>query len=165
MKFQYEGFNNVGQAKKGEIEAPDEGKAAELLRDEGIFAQKLVGEGETLKTVLPGNDTTKPDKMVMPWQDPEPPKLEDDEEFKKARERQKRIDERLFKKPAETKTLIMPEREWKANLKHNLDAIDEVVAQFKKLRPKADKRTTAAKDAAVDELVGQAIKRAVAEAL
>lgn len=170
MKFKYEGFNNMGQARKGEVEAPSEGKAVELLREDGIFAQKIVGEGEVLETVLPGNDEAPKEAMVMPWQDPAPAESKIiDPAPPKAK--LPAIVPGFPAKPAETKTIIVPGCKWKSNLKNNLDAIDEVVMHFEKLRPKSkkatelDKRITAAKNAAVDELVSQAIKKAVAEAL
>lgn len=171
MKFTYEGFNNVGQAKKGEIEAPDEGKAAELLRDDGIFAQKLCGEGEKLKTVLPGNDTAKSD-MLMPWQEPAPSKpimgsvtiapdpVPQNKDFKEYWKQQR------MSMPSEKPTIIIPAKEWKHNFKSNLKAIDEVLAYYEKSKdlPKFPAATIkAAKAAAVQELLKQAIMKAVAE--
>ena len=52
MKFKYEGFLRNGSIKRGSIEAEDTGKAAEMLREEGIFAQQLVQAEQELKPIL-----------------------------------------------------------------------------------------------------------------
>jgi len=185
MKFAYEGFTALGEAKKDVIEAKDQGEAAKLLREKGIFAQNIAAEADgALKTVLPGNDKKKAD-MVMPWQDPaEESQIIDTQKESKAKARYQIIDtqkeskakarydahralqEPLPAEPAKTLTIILPTKEWKRRLKAHLDAIDEVVEQFEKLRPpKKHPTITAAKKAAVEELVKQAIMKAVADAI
>jgi len=170
MKFAYEGFTALGEAKKDVIEAKDQGEAAKLLREKGIFAQNIAAEADgALKTVLPGNDKKKAD-MVMPWQDPaEESQIIDPQKESKAKARydaHRALQEPLPAEPAKTLTIILPTKEWKRRLKAHLDAIDEVVEQFEKLRPpKKHPTITAAKKAAVEELVKQAIMKAVADAI
>lgn len=55
MKFCYEGFTSSGEVKRGEVDAASEVKVAEMLRDQGIYAQRIEEKGpEPMKTVLPG---------------------------------------------------------------------------------------------------------------
>jgi hypothetical protein len=59
MKYRYEGFNKVGSIKRGTVEADNIGRAAEMLRNEGIFAQQLeLDDGTQMRNVL---GTTEPE--------------------------------------------------------------------------------------------------------
>ena len=57
MKYRYEGFNKVGSIKRGTIDADNIGRAAEMLREQGIFAQQLEqDDGTQMKTILGATD-------------------------------------------------------------------------------------------------------------
>lgn len=168
MKFTFEGFTSLGQAVSDTVEAKDEGHAAQILRDKGIFASQFVPEGQPMKKILPGaHAAAKQDgEMMFPWQDPPPTP-------------QVKPTVRETTGPAQTQTVIMPEadkkkivlpdRAWKTNLKANLEAIEEVFEYYdknKKSLPKfSEAQIKTAKADATEELLKQAFMRAVKEAL
>jgi len=164
MKFRFEGFTSLGQAVSDTIEAKDEGQAAQLLRDKGIFAQNFVPEGQPMTRVLPGGKPMSKEADVMfPWQDPPPP------EPKKTTVAAPQTEKTVIMTDEDKKKIVMPERAWKTNLKANLEAIEEVFSYYdknKKSLPKfSEAQIKEAKAAATEELLKQAFMRAVKEAL
>lgn len=184
MKFKYEGFTALGQAVSATVDAKDEGEAAAALRDQGIFANQLVPDSSPMKTILPGNRTPPTQKseseMMYPWQEakvelvpppvPEPainrpPPTHDYNLPDRPEVIQSRIDFKvdpreeatLAKKPK----LVVLER-WRDDLDSNLKAISEVVAQYDKAPYKFG---APAKKNAVDEMIKQALMRAVKDYL
>ena len=166
MKFRFEGFTSLGQAVSDTIEAKDEGQAAQLLRDKGIFAQNFVPEGQPMTRVLPGGKPMKEADVMFPWQDPPPP---EPKKTTVAAPPPASTEKTVIMTEEDKKKIVMPERAWKSNLKANLEAIEEVFEYYdknKKSLPKfSEAQIKAAKADATEELLKQAFMRAVKEAL
>lgn len=141
MKYQFEGFDAHGAVVKDQIDAENEGKAAEKLREKGVFAQKIqLVDGTPMKSVL-GAGRKLDNQGPMPWESkpaaalsPAPPAV-------------KESGPAAPQKPVEVKS------DWRLELVRDLRAIALVLKHCEK-----SKKAAPAMYAALDELPPAAVK-------
>ena len=147
MKYNYEAFNAQSTVSTGQIEAKSEQDAAQLLRDRGLYVQKIELEG--------------PEPMKTVFHKPLP-----EGQFEKTEGGLKVVDKALKTEIDNlAATQIMPKPNWKSELENDLAMIEEVVSHFETLpffkKGPGSKLKTEAKELAIREMVAKAIYRGV----
>lgn len=153
MKYQFEGFDAHGAVVKDQIEAEDEGRAAEKLREKGVFAQKIqLVDGTPMKSVL-GAGRKLGD--LLPWESKPAAAPAFSPVVTEPRP--------AAQKPVEVKS------DWRLDLVRDLRAIAKVLDHCEKSKkaftglPKAAVKT--GKEMAAKELIAKAIAVAVKKEL
>lgn len=125
-RFTYDGFVKSGEPKNGYIDAETAEKAAEDLREKGIFVSELRQDGETMKNVVSGGKSLDYDAEMERMRQEA---MENDRVAEKPVAPPRRIMAEGESGPAESKTLVMPKPDWKGYLQRELRHI-AVVTEF-----------------------------------